>query len=72
MNYPQLVNNNYECDKYNIHRYLDELQTIKSEQTYKLTDILKYTVNKNRVILKFIALIVEIYLNKKNRLWNGI
>jgi len=31
MNYPQLVNNNYECDKYNIHRYVDELQSIKSE-----------------------------------------
>ena len=27
--------------------------------------MLKYTVNKNRVILKFIALIVEIYLKKK-------
>ena len=31
MNYPQLVNNNYESDKYNIYRYLDELQSIKSE-----------------------------------------
>ena len=29
MNYPQFVNNYYECDKYNTHGYLDELQSIK-------------------------------------------
>ena len=29
MNYPQFVNNYYECDKYNTRRYLDELQSIK-------------------------------------------
>lgn len=28
MNYPQFVNNYYECDKYNTNRYLHELQSL--------------------------------------------
>jgi hypothetical protein len=37
MNYPQFVNNYYECDKYNTHGYIGELQSVlNSELSLKM------------------------------------
>ena len=46
MNYPQFVNNYYECDKYNTHRYLDELERIKVDIFSQAINVLKYTMIK--------------------------
>ena len=73
MNYSQLINNNYEYNNYNSHRYLDELERIKVDIFSQAINVLKYTmIKKNRIVLIFIALIIKISKKQNKRLWNGM
>lgn len=73
MNYSQLINNNYEYNNYNSHRYLDELEWIKVAIFSQAINVLKYTmIKKNRIVLIFIALIIKISKKQNKRLWNGM
>ena len=46
MNYSQLINNNYEYNNHNSHRYLDELEKIKVDIFSQVINVLKYTMIK--------------------------
>lgn len=48
MNYSQLINNNYEYNNYNSHRYLDELEWIKVAIFSQAINVLKYTMIKKK------------------------
>ena len=48
MNYSQLINNNYEYNNYNSHRYLDELEWIKVAIFSQTINVLKYTMIKKK------------------------